>query len=104
MQISIDGKEIFVIQDHHKKALFYDIHADRFEQSIQTRLTYAVFYKYSQALDRMKKDWIPVIQNRYQGEYLHSNADLIELITSQPDYKDRKAIVQEFSHRFPDEE
>ena len=90
MKINVDGKECFSLTETQKKVIKNDIHADVFEEDMKRRLHYILTHKYERCFERLKSEWIPLLQSRVDSIPTDPDA-LAELIFNQPDYKDRKS-------------
>jgi len=89
MKISVDDEVLFTIEEHQKNAIMNDIEAD-FESDMKRRIKWVIDHKYEQCLLRMKKEWEPKLKDRDLA-IPKSDADLVDMILAQPDYKNRIA-------------
>lgn len=91
MKVKVNEVELFEIDETTKRVICHDIHEDDFERDMKRRLEWIVRHKYERCLERLKKEWIPKLQQAGIQQLPLDNAELVTLITSQPEYKDRKA-------------
>ena len=90
MKISIDDVELYTLSETQSNVIKYDINSDEFDADMKRRLQWVLTYNYEQSYSRLRRDWLPILEVRY--ETVPTDPDeLATLIFSQPDYKDRKA-------------
>lgn len=90
MKISVDGEDLYTLSETQKKVIQNDIHSDEFVNDMKRRLHWVLNHKYERCFERMKQEWMPKLSQR-MGSVPTNEAQLAELIMSQPDYKGRKA-------------
>lgn len=89
MKVSVDNQELFTLSNVQKKVIKNDIHEDEFDSDMKRRLEYILTHKYERCYERLVKEWMPKLQQRYQS--IPTNPDQVaELIFTQADYKSRK--------------
>ena len=88
MKIQVDGKEVFELNETKKKVIQNDIPSEIFQEDMERRAKYIIEHKYERSLDRLKKQWEPILSQRVASIPTDSDA-LAELIFSQPEYKNR---------------
>jgi hypothetical protein len=89
MKVSVDNQELFTLSNVQKKVIKNDIHEDEFDSDMKRRLEYILTHKYERCYERLVKEWMPKLQQRYQS--IPTNSDQVaELIFTQADYKSRK--------------
>ena len=89
MKISVDDKELFSLSETQKKVIMNDIHEDIFQEDMKRRLYYTAIHKYERCFDRLKSEWMPILQSRVSAMPTDPE-ELCKLIFSQSDYKSRK--------------
>lgn len=94
MRIIVDGEELFQLSENHKRVIKNEIHEDEFDADMKRRLQWILMHKYERCLERMKKQWEPILAQRYESLPTDKDA-FVQLVLSQPDYKDRKARYAE---------
>ena len=90
MKISVDGKELFSLNDTQKRVIKNDIHEDIFEEDMKRRLEYVLTHKYERCFERLKKEWEPQLKANGVASIPTNNDQFAELVFSQPQYKSRK--------------
>jgi hypothetical protein len=90
MKISVDDIELYTLTNTQKSVVKNDINTDEFDADMKRRLNWVLTHKYEQCFERMKKQWEPVLAQRYAQIPTDKDA-FAALVLSQPDYKDRKA-------------
>ena len=89
MKISVDDVELFTLSETQESVIKYDINEDIFDEDMKRRLQWVLTHKYENVFQKLKNDWLPILQTRYESIPTNSDA-LAILIFSQPDYKSRK--------------
>ena len=89
MKIQINGKDCFELSELQKKVIMNDIHEDEFESDMKRRLEYILQRKYEQCFERLKAEWMPVLEKSMDAVPTDPNK-LAEVIFSHLDYKSRK--------------
>lgn len=89
MRISVDGKDLFTLNETQKRVIKNDISEADFDEDMKRRLKYVLTHKYEQCFERLKKEWEPkLIASGVQ--MIPTNKDAFaELVFSQPTYKSR---------------
>lgn len=89
MKVSVDGQEIFTLNETQKKVIQNDILSEIFEDDMKRRLYYILNHKYERCFERLKKEWEPkLIANGVK--MMPTDPDqFAELVFSQPNYKNR---------------
>ena len=95
MKISVNDVELFTLSDTQKLVLQACISSDIFEEDMKRRLQYILQHKYEQSFKRLKACWEPkLIAAGYESIPTDPDA-FAQLVFEQPDYKDRKACLDE---------
>ena len=90
MKISVDGEEIFTLNETQKKVIKNDIHEDIFEEDMKRRIKFILEHKYQKCFERLKAEWEPKLKN--QGASIPDDpTEFAHLVFSLPTYKDRKS-------------
>jgi hypothetical protein len=90
MKIAVNDVELFTLTETQKLVIKDEISVDLFDEDMKRRLQWVLTHKYEQCFERMKKQWEPVLAQRYAQIPTDKDA-FAALVISQPDYKDRKA-------------
>ncbi len=94
MKISVDDQELFTISDFQKKVICNDIRESEFDEDMKRRLSYIISHKFEGCLNRLRKEWEPVLASRYDS--LPTNQEAFSnLVFSQEDYKCRETRYAE---------
>jgi hypothetical protein len=92
MKVSVNNIDLFTLNETQKKVIKHCIHADAFEADMRRRLEYIIKHKYEQCYKRLKEEWDPkLIANGVKSVPTDPDA-YAQLVFSQPNYKDRKAL------------
>lgn len=91
MKISVNDIELFSLTETQKKVIMNDIHEDVFDQDMKRRIQWVLTHKYEECFKRLKAEWEPKLKENGVKSIPTDDAELAELIFSQPYYKDRKA-------------
>lgn len=89
MDISVDGVNQKTLTATQKNILQYLIHADEFDADMKRRVCWVIQHKCDQCFEQLKKDWEPILAERYESIPTDSQA-FAKLVFDQTDYKDRK--------------
>lgn len=106
MKISVDGELLFEITEFQKKVFYNEIEPSEFEKEMKRRVFWVVNHKYEQCVERLKTAWakdkrevgdsdIKITPSKLKERGLSiplNDDDLINLIFSQSDYKDKETI------------
>jgi len=88
MEIYIDKKKVYELTPIKHQILEYDIPKELMEEEIHRRVCWAIDVKLEACWEDMKKEWMPLLEERYPS--LPTNREeLCKLIISQPDYQSR---------------
>lgn len=96
MKIQIDGKEVYELTGTKMKVIQNDIPTEIFQSDMERRVKWVIEHKYERCLERLKKEWEPKLQERFESLPTNPEA-LAELIFSQSDYKNRSQKESEAS-------
>jgi hypothetical protein len=91
MKISVDGVDLFELNDTQKKVIKNDIHEDEFDADMKRRLEYVLMHKYERCFLRLKQEWEPKLKELGVESIPLNNDAFAELVFAQASYKDRKA-------------
>ena len=94
MKISVDDKELFNISDFQKKVICNDIRESEFDEDMKRRINYIIVNKFESCLNRLKREWEPILSSRYESLPTSLEA-FANLVFSQPDYKCRETRYAE---------
>jgi hypothetical protein len=89
MKISVDGVDLFTIEEHQKKAMIHFLEGENFEEDMKRRIQWVITHKYEQCLKKMVDEWLPKLKERYDS-IPSKDADLVDKITSESDYQPRQ--------------
>lgn len=97
MKISVNGKDLFELNDIQKKVICNDISDDIFEEDMKRRLKWVLMHKYERCFARLKAEWDQkLLQNGVKS--VPTNPDeYAALVFAQTNYqnsKQRNALVQ----------
>lgn len=87
VSIQVDGVEIMQISDPQIKLLQYRFNKTTLKNLLIDKLKDIMQSEINYTLRQLKEDWIPIINTRY-ATISTSDAQVAQLIFSQPDYKD----------------
>lgn len=91
MKISVDGVDLFELNDTQIKVICDNVHGDMFDADMKRRLKWVLMHKYEQCFKELKKQWDPILEAN-GVESVPTNPDrYAELIFAQPNYKCRKS-------------
>ena len=91
MKVSVDGKDLYSLNETQKRVICNDIPDEEFEEDMKRRLEYILMHKYERCFERLKKEWEPKLKDN-GVEAIPLNADAFaELVFAQPNYKNRSA-------------
>lgn len=91
MKISVNGVDLFELNDLQKKVITDEISTDIFEEDMKRRLQWVLMHKYERCYERLQKEWLPRLAENGVQSIPVDRDELIQLIFDQPDYKDRAA-------------
>lgn len=89
MKVSVDGKDLFELNETKCKVICNDIHEDIFHEDMCRRLSYILMHKYEQCMKRLQEQWLPKLKAAGVESIPTDDDKLAELIFSQPTYKNR---------------
>lgn len=85
MKISVDGKDLFELNEMQCKVICNDIPEDIFEEDMKRRLQYILMHKYERCLERLKAEWMPKLAGRVDAVPTNDEK-FAELVFAQSDY------------------
>lgn len=94
MKVSIDDVELFSISEIQKKIIAHVIPSEILDADLKRRIQWIITHLHDEIFKDVKKEWLPIISQRYSS-IPTDESQLAELITSQPDYKNRSQRDQE---------
>ena len=89
MKISVDGKDIYSLNETQKKVIKDEIYEDIFEDDMKRRLFWVLNHKYEVCFEKLKKEWEPKLKARGFKMIPTDNDAFAELVFQQSDYKNR---------------
>jgi len=95
MKITVDGIDLFELNETQKNVIKNDVHIDIFEDDMKRRLQYILMHKYERCFKRLKDEWDTKLAANGVA-MIPTNPDAYaELVFSQPEYKNRAQRDQE---------
>ena len=99
MKISVDGQDLFELNETQKKVIKNDILSEEFEVDMRRRLHYILTHKYERCFARLKAEWEPKLKANGVASVPTDPDAYAELIFQQPNYKNRSARELESKQR-----
>lgn len=90
MKITVDGKDLYELNETQKKVLKNDINADVFDSDMKRRLEWVLMHKYEQCFKRLKEEWEPKLIAAGLKSFPADKDQFAKLVFEQSDYKDKK--------------
>ena len=90
MKISVDGKDLFSLNDTQMKVIMNDIHEDECHEDMCRRLKWVLTHKYEQCFKRLKQEWDAKLLENGVTMVPTQPDEYAELVFSQPNYQSRK--------------
>ncbi len=88
MKIKIDDELILEITPSDRKSLLYKTKSSELDQSIKDMVRWWIQSHLNQAIESIKKEWLPILFKRYPS-IPTDDTELANLIFNQPDYIDQ---------------
>ena len=94
MQIKVNNKIVFELNDTQKLVIQNDIPTEIFEQDMERRAGYIIQHKYERCLHRLRQEWEPKL--KLEMASLPTNDDAFaKIVFSHKDYKNRSTRDEE---------
>lgn len=90
MKISVDGKDLFELNDIQKKVIMNQISEDIFEEDMKRRLEWVLMHKYEECFKDFKSEWDQKLPNLGVLSVPTNPEEYALLVFSQKEYMDRK--------------
>lgn len=91
MKISVDGKDLFELNDMQKQVICNDVHADIFYDDMKRRLEWILMHKYDECFKNLKTEWDDKLAANGIKALPVDKDEYCKLVFSQPNYQDRKS-------------
>lgn len=91
MKFSIDGKELFALNDVQKNVIKDYLNSDIFEEDMSRRVFWVINEIYKESFKKLKSEWEPKLAAKGIKSIPTDKDEFAQLVFSQPEYKDRKA-------------
>ena len=88
MEIKVNNETVLTLSETQKKVIMNDIPTEIFDADMKRRVHYILTHKYTRCFERLKKEWMPKLQQRMDSVPTNDE-ELAKLIFSQKDYKNR---------------
>lgn len=85
--ITVDGTDIMTITDIQLKLLAYDFPKVGLKERLINHIKNSINTRLNDTKNDLQNDWLPIIRSRYNSMPTQ-DADIGQLIFSQPDYLD----------------
>jgi len=86
MEIIVNGKCVFVLNNEYKKILLHEMNFEQFDNQFKDLVINSILDRIRSNSSRLIQKWMPELKKRY--EMLPTDdKKLVELILSQRDYK-----------------
>ena len=95
MKVSVDGKDLYSLNETQKKVICHDIPDEVFEEDMHRRLEYILMHKYERCFERLKKEWDEKLRANNVASVPTDPDAYAELVFAQPNYKNRSAREEE---------
>ena len=90
MEINVNGKKIFQLEDWEKKVIHNDIPSETFEVDCCRRLEWVLKHKAEQCYARFESEWIEKLRKDPNVNSIPTDKkQFVEMVCARPDYKDR---------------
>jgi hypothetical protein len=91
MKIFVDQEQVLDVTDNMKAVIKHDIPEDVFDADMKRRVRYIIEHKYEQCFDEFKKYGEQLLRDNGVAMIPTDRDAFIQLVISQPNYKDRIA-------------
>ena len=91
MKISVDGVELFELNETQKKVMKNNIMGDIFDADLKRRLQWVLMHKYEECFKELKSEWDSKLAASGVKMVPTDPDEYAKLVFSQPNYKDRSA-------------
>lgn len=96
MKISIDGQDLFEINDIQLGVIGNDVGPEEVViEDIKRRIEWAVMHKYEQCLERLKAEYVPILKKKGAQAIPLDDQALADTLMSLPEYSPRWKKQQE---------
>lgn len=90
-EVKVNDTLHYKLEDHHLKALCHDLNEDMLLDELKRRIEWVIMHKYDQCFKRIKQQWDKKLADNGVTMIPTDAKAYLELVRSQPNYKDRKA-------------
>lgn len=90
MKISVDGKELFSLNETQKKVICDNISSNIFDEDMKRRLNWVLMHKYEQCFKALKAEWDQKLVALGVKSVPTDPDAYAKLVFSQPTYQCRK--------------
>lgn len=77
------------MKEDRQRGKSLEVYANEERAECEENMKWVIEHKYERCLERLKKEWLPKLEERGMTEVPADDSELAELIFAQPDYKNR---------------
>jgi len=91
MKISVDGVQLFELNDTQKLVIQNNVPSEIFEEDMKRRLQWVLMHKYEECFKELKSEWDEKLATNGVKMIPTNKDEYAKLVFSQSNYKDRSA-------------
>ena len=95
MKVSVDGKDLYSLNETQKRVICNDIPDEEFIADMKRRVRYIWEHKYERCFKRLKDEWEPKLKENGVDAIPLDNDAFAQLVFAQANYKSRSAREKE---------
>jgi hypothetical protein len=89
MKISVDGKELFTLNETKKKVIQNDVLKEKLEGTLKGLIVHVLEHKFKKCFERLKAEWEPKLIQSGEKEVFLDKEKFAKQVFKHPDYKSR---------------